>query len=85
MQPETQARAGSGAAIGVRGLKVAYGGTRVLHGIAPTPAAMRATLTDAVAAASGKPPADLKDAKRRGMAEHGRRGQACPVCGMPPS
>ena len=33
MQPETQARAGSGAAIGVRGLKVAYGGTRVLHGI----------------------------------------------------
>ena len=43
--------------------------------------AMRATLTDAVAAASGKPPADLKDAKRRGMAVHGRRGQACPVCG----
>ena len=36
---------------------------------------------DAVAAASGKPPADLKDAKRRGMAVHGRRGQACPVCG----
>jgi ABC-type Fe3+/spermidine/putrescine transport system ATPase subunit len=33
LQPETQARAGSGAAIGVRGLKVAYGGTRVLHGI----------------------------------------------------
>ena len=33
MQPETQARAGSGAAIAVRGLKVAYGGTRVLHGI----------------------------------------------------
>lgn len=43
--------------------------------------AIRATLTDAVAAASGKPPADLKDAKRRGMAVHGRRGQACPVCG----
>ncbi|WP_448389160.1 Fpg/Nei family DNA glycosylase [Microbacterium aurum] len=43
--------------------------------------AMRATLTDAVAAASGTPPADLKDAKRRGMAVHGRRGQACPVCG----
>ena len=36
---------------------------------------------DAVAQASGKPPADLKDAKRRGMAVHGRRGQACPVCG----
>ena len=44
-------------------------------------AAMRETLTDAVAAASGKPPAELKDAKRRGMAVHGRRGQACPVCG----
>ena len=23
----------------------------------------------------------MKDAKRRGMAVHGRRGQACPVCG----
>ena len=44
-------------------------------------AALRETLTDAVAQASGKPPADLKDAKRRGMAVHGRRGQACPVCG----
>ena len=43
--------------------------------------ALRETLADAVAAASGKPPADLKDAKRRGMAVHGRRGQACPVCG----
>ncbi|MDJ1112881.1 Fpg/Nei family DNA glycosylase [Microbacterium dauci] len=44
-------------------------------------AATRDTLTEAVTAASGKPPADLKDAKRRGMAVHGRRGQACPVCG----
>ena len=43
--------------------------------------AMRTTLTDAVSAASGKPPADLKDAKRRGMSVHGRRGDACPVCG----
>lgn len=43
--------------------------------------ALRATLTDAVAAASGRPPADLKDAKRRGMSVHGRRGEACPVCG----
>lgn len=43
--------------------------------------AMRVTLTTAVAAASGKPPADLKDAKRRGMAVHGRRGESCPVCG----
>ncbi|MFT4052733.1 MAG: DNA-formamidopyrimidine glycosylase family protein [Microbacterium sp.] len=44
-------------------------------------AALRSTLADAVTQASGKPPADLKDAKRRGMAVHGRRGQACPVCG----
>lgn len=44
-------------------------------------AAMHETLTDAVATASGKPPADLKDAKRRGMRVHGRRGEACPVCG----
>jgi len=44
-------------------------------------AATRDTLTDAVATASGKPPAELKDAKRRGMAVHGRRGEACPVCG----
>lgn len=43
--------------------------------------AMRTTLTDAVASASGRPPADLKDAKRRGMSVHGRRGEACPVCG----
>ena len=43
--------------------------------------AMTATLTDAVAEASGKPPADLKDAKRRGMRVHGRRGETCPVCG----
>ena len=43
--------------------------------------AMRATLEDAVATASGKPPADLKDAKRRGMRVHGRRGETCPVCG----
>jgi formamidopyrimidine-DNA glycosylase len=43
--------------------------------------AMTATLAEAVAAASGKPPADLKDAKRRGMRVHGRRGETCPVCG----
>ncbi|WP_194409178.1 Fpg/Nei family DNA glycosylase [Microbacterium cremeum] len=43
--------------------------------------AMTETLTDAVAAASGKPPAELKDAKRRGMQVHGRRGEKCPVCG----
>ncbi|MGV9194958.1 Fpg/Nei family DNA glycosylase [Microbacterium sp. MC2] len=44
-------------------------------------AALRATIAEAVDAAAGKPPADLKDAKRRGMAVHGRRGQPCPVCG----
>lgn len=44
-------------------------------------AATRDTLTDAVTTATGKPPAELKDAKRRGMAVHGRRGEACPVCG----
>src|SRR5690606_32050162 len=43
--------------------------------------AMQTTLTDAVAEASGKPPADLKDAKRRGMQVHARRGETCPVCG----
>ncbi|SFR95360.1 formamidopyrimidine-DNA glycosylase [Microbacterium sp. cf046] len=44
-------------------------------------AAMTETLAEAVAAASGKPPAELKDAKRRGMKVHGRRGETCPVCG----
>ncbi|GAA4357674.1 Fpg/Nei family DNA glycosylase [Microbacterium rhizosphaerae] len=44
-------------------------------------AATISTLTDAVSEATGKPPADLKDAKRRGMQVHGRRGETCPVCG----
>lgn len=44
-------------------------------------AAMTTTLTEAIDAARGKPPAELKDAKRRGMRVHGRRGEACPVCG----
>ncbi|MBF0816197.1 Fpg/Nei family DNA glycosylase [Microbacterium paludicola] len=43
--------------------------------------AMRETLTEAVAAARGRPPAELKDAKRRGMSVHARAGEACPVCG----
>src|SRR5690606_953443 len=43
--------------------------------------ALRDTIAEAVTAAAGKPPADLKDAKRRGMAVHGRRGEKCPVCG----
>nr|WP_206071188.1 DNA-formamidopyrimidine glycosylase family protein [Knoellia sp. DB2414S] len=44
-------------------------------------AALRETLTGAVAAASGKPAAELKDAKRAGMRVHGRTGEKCPVCG----
>lgn len=43
--------------------------------------AMQQTLREAIDTASGKPPADLKDAKRRGMQVHARRGEACPVCG----
>ena len=39
------------------------------------------TLRDAVAASSGKPAKELKDAKRAGMRVHGRTGEACPVCG----
>lgn len=44
-------------------------------------AALTQTLAEAIAEASGKPPAELKDAKRRGMQVHGRRGEQCPVCG----
>lgn len=43
--------------------------------------ALRSTLRDAVAAASGRPAAELKDAKRAGMRVHGRTGEACPECG----
>lgn len=38
-------------------------------------------LAEAVQAASGKPAADLKDAKRSGMRVHARTGKPCPVCG----
>jgi formamidopyrimidine-DNA glycosylase len=44
-------------------------------------AALRDTLSAAVAAASGKPAAELKDAKRAGMHVHGRTGESCPECG----
>lgn len=44
-------------------------------------AAIITTLTEAVAAAEGKPAKELKDAKRAGMRVHGRTGEACPVCG----
>ena len=39
------------------------------------------TLADAVAASSGRPARELKDAKRHGMRVHGRTGQPCPECG----
>lgn len=35
-------------------------------------------LREAVAAAAGRPAAELKDAKRRGMRVHGRTGEPCP-------
>ena len=44
-------------------------------------AAVRGTLQAAVRAASGKPAAELKDAKRAGMRVHGRTGEVCPECG----
>ena len=43
--------------------------------------ALRDTLADAMAAASGRRPDELKDSKRSHMQVHGRTGQACPVCG----
>lgn len=51
------------------------GATARLH------AALKDVLAVAVAAADGKPAAELKDAKRAGMRVHGRTGAACPVCG----
>ena len=44
-------------------------------------AALRGTLATAVAAASGKPAKELKDAKRAWMRVHGRTGETCPECG----
>ncbi|MEI5583218.1 MULTISPECIES: Fpg/Nei family DNA glycosylase [unclassified Agromyces] len=43
--------------------------------------AMRETLGEALAEASGRPAAELKDAKRRRLRVHGRTGEPCPVCG----
>ncbi|EMY33889.1 DNA-formamidopyrimidine glycosylase [Arthrobacter crystallopoietes BAB-32] len=43
--------------------------------------AMRGTLESAIAGASGRPAAELKDSKRKAMRVHGRTGEACPVCG----
>lgn len=44
-------------------------------------AVVREVLADALATSAGRPAAELKDAKRRGMRVHGRTGEACPVCG----
>lgn len=42
---------------------------------------VRQVLSEALEASAGRPAAELKDAKRRGMRVHGRAGQPCPVCG----
>lgn len=44
-------------------------------------AVVREVLTEALTASAGRPAAELKDSKRRGMRVHGRAGDACPVCG----
>ena len=44
-------------------------------------AVVREVLAHALDLAGGRPAAELKDAKRRGMQVHGRTGGACPVCG----
>ncbi|KLN34972.1 DNA lyase [Cellulosimicrobium funkei] len=49
--------------------------------VARVHAAVGEVLAEAVAASSGKPAAELKDAKRAGMRVHGRTGLPCPVCG----
>lgn len=38
-------------------------------------------LGSAVREAAGRPPAELKDAKRSGLRIHGHTGEPCPVCG----
>ncbi|GAA4371615.1 Fpg/Nei family DNA glycosylase [Agromyces bauzanensis] len=43
--------------------------------------ALRDTLADAIDAAAGKRPDELKDSKRTRMQVHGRTGEPCPVCG----
>lgn len=80
----------------VAGIGNAYS-DEILHAAKMSPFALTSSLSDddvarlavatteilgsAVAQATGKPAAELKDAKRRGMAVHGRAGQFCPVCG----
>ncbi|WP_136707871.1 DNA-formamidopyrimidine glycosylase family protein [Agromyces sp. H66] len=43
--------------------------------------ALRDTLADAIDAAAGRRPDELKDSKRTRMQVHGRTGEPCPVCG----
>ncbi len=43
--------------------------------------ALRSTLGEAIEAAAGRRPDELKDSKRTRMQVHGRTGEACPVCG----
>ncbi len=43
--------------------------------------ALRNVLSSAVERSLGQAAKELKDAKRAGMAVHGRAGQACPDCG----
>ncbi|MFE3292161.1 Fpg/Nei family DNA glycosylase [Rhodococcus sp. NPDC059234] len=49
--------------------------------VATLHAAMRSTLTDAVARSVGQDAARLKGEKRSGMRVHARTGMPCPVCG----
>lgn len=80
----------------IAGIGNAYS-DEILHAARMSPFALTSSLSDddvarlaasiteilaaAVAQSAGKPAAELKDSKRRGMAVHGRTGQACPVCG----
>jgi formamidopyrimidine-DNA glycosylase len=43
--------------------------------------AIRSVLSEAVARSTGQAAKELKDAKRQGLAVHGRAGSACPACG----
>ncbi|MCC3295661.1 Fpg/Nei family DNA glycosylase [Arthrobacter sp. zg-Y411] len=43
--------------------------------------AMRTTLEEAIATASGRPASALKDSKRKALRVHARTGEPCPVCG----
>lgn len=45
--------------------------------------AVRTELMDAIARASGLPPAELKDDKRSNLRVHGKKGEPCPTCGTP--